>query len=70
MAKWSYKIQKVYKTPGKAAVQVRFSDGVNFFFKTYPVESASQLESIDLACVDELARIEELYRKVDDLQKE
>lgn len=69
MGQWSYEIKNVYKTGGKAAVQVRFSDGATFFYKTFPVETASQLESVDLMCVDEIARVEELFAKVDQLKK-
>jgi len=65
MNKWSYNIQKAYKTGGRAAVQVRFSDGENFFYKTFPVEVASQLETIQMQCEDEVSRITELYMAVD-----
>ena len=65
MNKWSYNIQKAYKTGGRAAVQVRFSDGENFFYKTFPVETASQLETVELMCQDEIARITELYAAVE-----
>ena len=66
---WKYEIVKIYRTPGKAAVQVRFSCGDEFFYKTFVFENAGQLESIDFACRDEIARVEELYKKVDELNK-
>lgn len=67
--KWEYAIKKIYKTPGRAAVQVRFTNGESIFYKSFRVETASDLEAVEIMCVDEVARIEELYCKVDEMQK-
>lgn len=70
MGKWTYTVGKITKTGGRACAQVRFSNGSDeFYYRTFPMDSISQLESLDLTCQDEIARVEELYKKVDEMQK-